>query len=65
MEQNSGANAPRERFVIASASEAIQLLVQAQGSTLRRGAYHRAGHFGPDPRAPALFLGRASDSLRC
>jgi len=39
VEQNSGANAPRERSVIASASEAC----------------HRAGHFGPDPLAPALL----------
>jgi hypothetical protein len=48
LEQNSGANAARERFVIASASEAC----------------HRAGHFRPDPLAPGYFGQEQSDRLR-
>jgi len=55
LEQNSGANAPRERLVIAGAAKQSSSCVQAQGSTLRREACHRAGHFGPNQWAPALF----------
>ena len=50
--QNSGTDAPRERFVIAGVSEAIQLWCAGPG-LLRRGACRRAGHFGPVP-SPAL-----------
>src|SRR5215831_7830554 len=43
-------NASRERFVIASAAK--QSSPRFGPGLLRRGACHRAGHFGPDPLAP-------------
>ena len=67
MEQNSGANAPRERFyvVIASASEAIQLCVQR-----RLDCFVAEPVIGPATSGRTRWLRRCfgeaqSDSLRC
>src|SRR6476469_86155 len=64
VEQNSGANAPRERFYLVMRAPAKQSGSVRRAGSLRRRACHRAGHFGPDPLAPALFGEEQSDSLR-
>ena len=47
------------------ASEAKQSSVAARSGLLRRGACHRAGHFGPDPLAPRNDELKTEEDLIC
>ena len=56
--------APRERVCSSLRAVAKQSTSVAQHGLLRRGACHRAGHFGPDPLAPRNDESRASGAAR-
>jgi hypothetical protein len=65
LEQNSGANAPRERLVIASAGEAIQLLRAGAGLDASSRSLSSGWPFRAEPVGSCAFWEAQSNSLRC